>query len=82
MSTFDFTFYTKLPHSDLIKVLNSIIDFAFQGGNKKYIDFSYNLAFWSHKLKHKNFFTKSSLKRAVEHLIKCCYFEVGNKVVL
>ena len=83
ISTFDFsTLYTKLPHSDLINVLKYIIDFVFQGGNKKYIDFSRNTAFWSHKPKHLNFFTKTSLKRAVEHLITCCYFEVGNKIVL
>ena len=83
ISTFDFsTLYTKLPHEDLINALKSIIDFAFKGGNKKYIDFSYSQATWSHKPKHSKYFTKESLKRAVEHLIKSCYFEVGNKIVL
>ena len=28
------------------------------------------------------FFTKNSLERAVQHLIKCCHFEVGNRTVL
>ena len=83
ISTFDFsTLYTKLPHEDLIKVLHEIIDFVFDGGKKKYIDFSRYNAFWCNKPKHKNYFTKSSLKRAVEHLIKCCFFEVGNLVLL
>ena len=82
MSTFDFsTLYTKLPHDDLLSVLNIIIDFAFKGGNKNYIDFSKINAFWSNKPKHLNFFTKDSLKRAVQHLIKSCYFEVGNLIV-
>ena len=83
ISTFDFsTLYTKLPHEDLINVLHKIIDFAFDGGKKKYIDFSSYNAYWCNKPKHKNFFVKNSLKRAVEHLIKCCYFEVGNLVLL
>ena len=33
VSTFDFsTFYTKLPHDKLLMVLNSLIDFCFDGG--------------------------------------------------
>jgi len=83
ISTFDFsTLYTKLPHDDLISVLNNIIDFAFNGGRKKFIDFSKTTAFWSNKPKHLNYFTKDSLKRAVQHLIKSCYFEVGNLIVV
>ena len=32
MSTFDFsTLYTKIPHADLLKVMNEICDFCFQG---------------------------------------------------
>ena len=83
ISTFGFsTLYTKLPHENLINVLKKIIDFAFNGGRKKFIDFSKSTAFWSHKPKHKNFFTKASLKRAVEHLITSCFFEVGNLILL
>ena len=33
ISTFDFsTLYTTLPHNDLVNVLNSLIDFVFNGG--------------------------------------------------
>ena len=33
--TFEFfTLYSKLPHFDLVSVLNNIIDFAFKDGNK------------------------------------------------
>ena len=49
---------------------------------KKYIDFSEKRAFWCHKPKHLHFFTKNTLQRPVQHLIKCCYFEVGNLDVL
>ncbi|MEM7238314.1 MAG: hypothetical protein AAF501_10900, partial [Pseudomonadota bacterium] len=36
ISTFDFsTLYTKLPHDDLIEVLNVLIDFVFNGGRNK-----------------------------------------------
>ena len=35
-SIFDFsTFYTKLSHKDLVKVLLDLIDFGFDGGSKK-----------------------------------------------
>ena len=35
MSTFDFsTLYTKLPHSDLVRVLGEIVDLIFSGGRK------------------------------------------------
>ena len=49
-------------HFDLISVLNNIIEFAFKGGNKIYIDISENTTFWCHKPKHLHFFTKNSLK--------------------
>lgn len=35
ISNYDFyTLYIKLPHFDLISVMNDIIEFAFRGGNK------------------------------------------------
>ena len=38
VSTFDFsTLYTKLPHNKLLMILNSLIDFCFDGGQHKYI---------------------------------------------
>ena len=67
ISTFDFsTLYTKIDHTNLIEVLNGLIDFVFVGGSKKYIDFSKSNAFWTNfKNKNQNFFTKSSLKAVV-----------------
>ena len=39
VSIFDFsTLYTKLPHNKLLMVLNSLIDFCFDGGESKYIN--------------------------------------------
>ena len=38
VSTFDLsTLHTKLPHKKLLMVLNSLIDFCFDGGECKYI---------------------------------------------
>ena len=38
ISTFDFsTLYTKLPHNDLLRVLNHIVDFVFDGGTRNYL---------------------------------------------
>ena len=38
ISTFDFsTLYTKLPHDKLIKELHKLIDFVFEGGERKYV---------------------------------------------
>ena len=83
ISTYDFsTLYTKIPHHDLIKELNKIIDFAFEGGSKKYIGFNNNYAFWCKSNKGKNIFSKSSLKLVVKHLICESYFQVGNKLLI
>ena len=35
-----------------------------------------------HRPKHIPFYTKNYLQRTVQHLIKCCYFEAGNSIVL
>ena len=54
ISTFDFsTLYTKLPHNDLIKVLQDIIEFVFNGGrkspdgNRKYLTVLGNSCFFT-----------------------------------
>ena len=85
ISTYDFsTLYTTLPHEDLIKNLNEIVDFAFEGGNKKkdgnrkYITVTKFSTFWSRKKKGNNSFTKSQIKLLVTHLIKETYFQIGN----
>ena len=47
VSTFDFsTLYTKLPHNKLLMVLNSLIDFCFDGGESKYLTVNNYVARW------------------------------------
>jgi hypothetical protein len=85
ISTYDFsTLYTKLPHDELIKNLNEIVDFAFKGGNdskdgnRKYLTIRGSTSFWS-KVKHgKDSFTRSDIKLLTIHLIKETYFTIGN----
>ena len=79
ISTYDFsTLYTKIPHNDLIDRLSKIISFVFEGGDAKYVNISEKgNPSWS-KTKGKKYFSKSSLIVAVKHLIKNCYFTVGN----
>ena len=78
--TYDFsTLYTKIPHDKLITRLFKVIDFAFEGGDKKCIRLSYNGdAFWGKKIRGKVGFCKSTLKTAVRHLIENSFFVVGN----
>ena len=80
ISTFDFsTLYNKIPHSDLIDKLCQIIDFVFQGGDKKFVRLGANgKAFWGNKSSKYPCFSKTSLKAAVKDLITGCYFTVGN----
>ena len=82
ISCFDFsTLYTNIPHDKLIKKLNELVDFAYKGGDRNNICFNGNgSAYWGRKAKKKSF-SNSSLKRAVTHLIKNCYFTVGNIVL-
>ena len=83
ISTFDFsTLYTKIPHPQLIEKLNCIIDFVFDGGKNKCIRISKNgNAYWGNIMKNSVCFTNTSLKCAVKHLIKNCYFNVGNHIM-
>ena len=47
VSTFDFsTLYTKLPQNKLLMVLNSLIDFYFDGGESKYITVNNYGTYW------------------------------------
>ena len=81
ISTYDFsTLYTKIEHSSLIEVLNSLVDFVFKGGIRESIRIEGKNAFWSsHK---ENIFNKESIKLAIRHLIRECYFTVGDKVFI
>ena len=79
ISTFDFsTLYTKLPHDDLLRVLNSLIDFVFDGGTRNYLGFNEYSSFWIRKPLGKAYFSKTKLKAVVKHLITSTFFEVGN----
>ena len=83
IATYDFsTLYTKLPHDKLVKELHNLIEFAYDGGNKKYIKINkWGKAFWGKKTRDSIGFTRNSLKIAMKHLIQNCYFTVGNTVL-
>ena len=82
ISTFDFsTLYTKLPHRDLIKVLNSHIEFAFDGGTGNYLGYSDSRVFWKKKAKRKATISRFQLMALVKHLITRTYFVVGNLII-
>ena len=50
--TFDFSaLYTKLPHNKLLMIVNSLIDFCFDGGENKYITVNNHGAHWVKKIK-------------------------------
>ena len=68
ISTFDFsTLYTKLPHKDLVNVLTTTVEFAFNGGknkssgSRKYLTVKGNKVFWSKKKHGSNSYTKSQI---------------------
>ena len=82
ISTFDFsTLYTKLPHRDLIKVLNSHIEFAFDGGTGKYLGYSDSRVFWKKKAKRKATISRFQFMALVTHLTTRTYFVVGNLII-
>ena len=81
ISTYDFsTLYTKIEHKSLIEVLNRLVDFAFKGGGGESICIEGKRAFWS-KNKNNNF-NKENIKLAIRHLIRECYFTVGDSVFI
>ena len=64
VSIFDFsTLYTKLPHNKILMVLNSLIDFCFDGVESKYITFN------NYGARRVN-----NIKDAVAYLLLNCYF--------
>ena len=82
VSTFDFsTLYTKLPHNKLLMVLNSLIDFCFDGGECKYITVNNYGARWVNNIKDNVIcLNKQQIKDAVAYLLLNCYFTVGPKI--
>ena len=69
--TFDFsTLYTKLPHNKLLMVLNSLIDFCFDGRESKYITVNNYGACWvTHIKDNVIYLTKQQIKDAVAYLL-------------
>ena len=87
ISTFDFsTLYTKLPHTDLVKVLSELIDFVFKGGRKdvngsrKFLTVKNSSCFFTRKRHKGTSFDKTQIKLMIKHLICDSYFSVGNLV--
>ena len=79
ISTFDFsTLYTNIPHDKLLERLDRLVDFAFKGGDKNYINISWKgYAYWGKKTNSSQGFSQNSLKNAINYLITNCYFNVG-----
>ena len=82
ISTFDFsTLYTKIPHDKLLRVLNSLVDFCFTGGSRKFISVTKSGARWVGDASHCQLvFTKEKVKEAVCYLLEQCYFKMGESV--
>ena len=80
--TFDFsTLYTKLPHNKILMVLNSLIDFCFDGGECKYVTVSNSRVRWVKNIKDNIIcLNKQQMRDAVAYLLLNCYFTVGLKI--
>ena len=81
VSTFDFSnLYTKLPHK-LLMVVNSLIDFCFDGGENKYFTVKNRGARWVKNTKDNVIcLNKQQIKDAVASLLFNCYFTVDPKI--
>ena len=81
VSTFDFsTLYTKLLHNKLLMLLNSLIDFCFDGGESKYITVNNYGALWVKIIKDNRIcLNKQQIKDEV-YLLFNCYFTVGPNI--
>ena len=82
MSTFDFsTLYTKIPHDQLLEVLNELIDFCFQGGAHELLSISNYGARWVSKNNKTGLrFNRKMVKDALQYLMDHCYFTFGEKI--
>ena len=80
--TFDFsTLYTKIPHADLIKVLNEIVDSTFNDDTRKLISVGNKRAYWVQGFSKKRFkFGPEDVKACLTFLINNAYFRVGNSI--
>ena len=82
VSTFDFSaLCTKLPHNKLLMVLNSLIDFCFNGEECKYITVNNYGARWVKNIKDNVIcLNKQQIKGPVAYLLLNCYSTVGPKI--
>ena len=80
ISTFDFsTLYTKIPHDKLISVLNSIVDFCFNGGECDFLAINDFGAKWvKDPSSYDQVFDKRRVKGCIKYLLNNCFFTVGN----
>ena len=82
VSVFDFsTLYTKLPHKKLLMVLNSLIDFCFDGGESKYVTVNSYGAHWVKSIQCNTIcLNKQQIIDAVAYLPSNSYFTTGLKI--
>ena len=82
VSTFDFSaVYTKLLHDKLLMVLNSLIDFCFDGGESKNITVNKYGARWVKNIQDNEIcLSKQQIKDAVAYLLFNCDFTVAPKI--
>ena len=75
------TLYTRLPYNKLLMVLNSLIDFCFDGRKIKYITVNNYGACGVKNIKYNVIcLNKQQIKDAVACLLLNCYFNVGPKI--
>ena len=75
------TSLSPLPHNKLLMVLNSLIDFWFDGEEIKYITFNNYGAHWVKNIKDNVIcLNKQQIKNAVAFLLFNYYFAVGPKI--
>ena len=81
VSIYDFSILnTNTPQNKLIKTLNSVTDFAFKCRTQSKIPTNnYGIANWCKSSRYFVFDT-NALKKAVEYLIRNCYFVIGDQV--
>ena len=74
VSTYDFSgLYTNISYDKVLKTLNFVKDFAFEGKIQNKIPISnYGIVYWCEFSKY--FVFHNHLKKAVEYLIRNCYF--------
>ena len=71
----------QLPHNKLLKVLNNLTDFCFDGAEDKYITVKSYGARWVKVIKHNQMhLNKQQIKDAIAYLFLNCYFMVGFKI--